>query len=61
VHPDADISGQDVDLDECPEFFGHVYVYHSAVATFHAPSDLAGRYGMHKERIHAIPLWYGAP
>jgi hypothetical protein len=60
-HPDADISGQNIDLDECPEFLGHVYVYHSAVATFHAPSDLAGRYGMHKERIHAIPSWHGTP
>jgi hypothetical protein len=59
-YPDADISGQNVDLDKCPEFLGHVYVYHSAVATFYAPSDLAGRYGMHKEQIHATPLWHGA-
>ena len=57
-NPNADISGRDMDLDQCPEFSGHaVYVYHSAVASYHAPSDLSGIHGMHRERICAVPSW----
>ncbi|EED77280.1 predicted protein, partial [Postia placenta Mad-698-R] len=37
-------------------------VFHSAVATFYAPSDLSGRGGMKRERIRATPSWRsGAP
>jgi hypothetical protein len=36
-----------------------VYIYHSAVATFFAPSDISGMRGMRRERIHACPSWRG--
>ena len=51
-----------VNLDQCPDI-SHcaIYLYHSAVATFYAPSDLSGRHGMHRERIHAVPSWRNGP
>ncbi|KAF9497935.1 hypothetical protein BDN71DRAFT_1481481 [Pleurotus eryngii] len=36
-----------------------INVYHSAVSTFYAPSDLSGTKGMHLERIRATPRWQG--
>ncbi|KAE9388500.1 hypothetical protein BT96DRAFT_836169, partial [Gymnopus androsaceus JB14] len=36
-------------------------VFHSAVAMYYAPSDNAGIRGMHRERIHCNPSWYGHP
>lgn len=57
--PDADVSGSHVDLDECPEIRGRVYIYHSACATFYAPSDQSGIGGMCRERIRATPSWHG--
>jgi len=46
----------------CPQFTGHaVYAYHSAVATFHAPSDLSGIHGMRRERIRAVLSWRHGP
>ncbi|KAL1675203.1 hypothetical protein EV122DRAFT_292873 [Schizophyllum commune] len=38
-----------------------IYVHHSAVARFYAPSDLCGPGGMHRERIRSTPSWYGLP
>jgi hypothetical protein len=32
-------------------------VFHSAVATFYAPSDDCGVRGMHRERIRSTPSW----
>jgi hypothetical protein len=36
-------------------------IYHSAVATFFAPSDLSGVSGMRRERIRALPSWRNGP
>ncbi|KAN0103962.1 hypothetical protein V8E52_011458 [Russula decolorans] len=36
-------------------------VYHSAIATFFAPSDLSGIGGMRSERIRALPSWRNGP
>lgn len=36
-------------------------IYHSAIATFFAPSDLSGVGGMRRERIRAIPSWRNGP
>ncbi|KAF8804198.1 hypothetical protein BYT27DRAFT_7302293 [Phlegmacium glaucopus] len=36
-----------------------IYVYHSAVAHFYAPSDPSGLRGMHHERIRSTPTWRG--
>ncbi|KAL6305520.1 hypothetical protein BKA93DRAFT_816905 [Sparassis latifolia] len=45
----------------CPHL-DRLHVYHSAVATFYAPSDLSGVSGMHREWIRATSSWkLGAP
>ncbi|KAI5992692.1 hypothetical protein EDD15DRAFT_2167831 [Pisolithus albus] len=38
-----------------------VSVFHSAVATFYAPSDLSGLGGMHSECIRSTPCWRKGP
>ena len=44
-----------------PTFFGMITIYPSAVATFHAPSDLSGIGGMRRERIRAVKSWRKGP
>ena len=44
---------------ELPEFSSKISVFHSAVASFYAPSDLCGAGGMYRERIRANPRWKG--
>ena len=62
LHLDAEISGQDIDLQECPQIDGYfIRVFHSAVATFYAPSDISGIHGMHRERIYSTPSWRQGP
>ena len=56
-YPDSEIPGSDVNLNLCPRFSGTVSVYHSAVATYYAPSDVSGVGGMYRERIRATPAW----
>jgi len=54
-HPDAvDIPGAIYPLYE-----GSIHVYHSAIATYYAPSDLCGTGGLHHERIRAVPSFRG--
>ena len=48
-------------IDEYPQFDGEIKVYHSAVATFFAPSDLCGAGGMRRERIRSTPSFHGHP
>ena len=60
VHPDSPVSPNDVALNECPQFYGRISVFHSAVARFYAPSDLSGAGGMYRERIYSTPIWRGA-
>ena len=36
-------------------------MYHSAIAQFHAPSDLCGAGGMYRERIRSNPSWHKGP
>jgi hypothetical protein len=59
LYPDADLCGMDVPLDACPEVSSslQVKVFHSASATYYAPSDLSGIGGMHREWIRATPSW----
>ncbi|KAI0038131.1 hypothetical protein FA95DRAFT_1665594 [Auriscalpium vulgare] len=57
IYPDADVSADNVALDDCPDFTGQVRVYHSAVASFYAPSDMCGAGGMRRERIRSHPNW----
>lgn len=56
-YPDAPLPGDEVDLNICPTFSGNIHVFHSAVATFYAPSDRSGIGGMHRQRIRAMPSW----
>jgi len=59
LNPDAEIPGDRADLHVCPVFHGKVRVFHSASATFCAPSDQSGVGGMHHEIIRATPSWQG--
>ena len=58
-NPNAEISPDDIPLDQCPEFTGRISVYHSAVACFFAPSNYCGIGGMYQERIRSNPNWHG--
>jgi hypothetical protein len=46
---------------DLPTFYGKVTIYPSAVATFHAPSDISGIGGMRREHIHAVKSWRKGP
>ncbi|KAF9232868.1 hypothetical protein BU15DRAFT_90553 [Melanogaster broomeanus] len=56
-HPDGPQSSTDMLLREMPVYRGRLDVFHSAVATFFAPSDPSGTGGMHCEHIRANPSW----
>lgn len=62
-NPDSEIYGMDVDLDACPRVHDtmRIRVYHSASTLYHAPSDLSGIGGMHREYIRSTPSWKGGP
>ncbi|KAJ6563088.1 hypothetical protein DFH09DRAFT_1247611 [Mycena vulgaris] len=49
---DSDDSSASLDLSDYP-----ISVYHSAIATFYAPSDPRGIRGMRRERIRSTPTW----
>ncbi|KIJ98505.1 hypothetical protein K443DRAFT_9104 [Laccaria amethystina LaAM-08-1] len=55
-HPDRQVPSR---LEDLPLFEGNIKVYHSAVAVFYSPSDTCGPHGMHHERIHSSPSFYG--
>ena len=44
-------------LTEPLDFDPNVNIYTSAMAIYHAPSDICGIHGMAKEHIHATPKW----
>ncbi|KAG2005024.1 hypothetical protein CC2G_003523 [Coprinopsis cinerea AmutBmut pab1-1] len=45
-------------INEYIHFQGNIFVYHSAVARFYAPSDACGVGGMHRQVIRSNPSWY---
>jgi hypothetical protein len=55
-HPQAVQAPENLSLYE---FLGHIHVYHSATATFYAPSDLCGSGGLCRETIRSIPYFWG--
>ncbi|KAF5383865.1 hypothetical protein D9615_003635 [Tricholomella constricta] len=59
LNDDNNISSNTVSLDNCPPISSIIKVYHSAVATFYAPSDDSGLRGMRRERIRSTPSWHG--
>jgi hypothetical protein len=48
------LSPHEIALSDCT-----VSVFHSAIATFFAPSDPSGMHGMRRERIRSTPSWRG--
>ena len=63
LYPDAEVCGMDALIDTCPALPPdlRINIYHSASATYYAPSDLSGIGGMHREYIKATPSWKGKP
>lgn len=55
LHPDM----TSVAPNTLPPFNSRVSVHPSALAFFHAPSDLCGTEGISSERIRAVPSWQG--
>ena len=53
----------DAPIEQCPNISPSLClkVFHLAIATFYAPSDLSGIGGMHRERIRATPTWQNGP
>jgi len=61
LYPNSDISFEDALKNLYLEINGKIHVCNSAVATFRAPSDISGVYGMRREHIRAISSWRGGP
>ncbi|KII89352.1 hypothetical protein PLICRDRAFT_109924 [Plicaturopsis crispa FD-325 SS-3] len=59
LNPDVEHPPEGVHLSSCPDFAGRVHVFHSAYATFYAPSDPSGVGGMRREVIRSTPSWRG--
>lgn len=57
-HPDSD---SDTSHPPLPTFHNKITLFPSAVATFHAPSDIFGTGGMRRERIRAVKSWRKGP
>jgi hypothetical protein len=57
LYPNAPLNGDEVDIAICPKFDSNIHVFHSALATFYAPSDPSGIGGMYRQRIRATPSW----
>ena len=63
LYPHATLSASQVNITRCPilgESF-KIRVFHSAMATYYAPSDDSGIGGMHRSRIRAAPSWRMGP
>jgi hypothetical protein len=58
-NPNSNIFGMDIELNACPQVSStlRIDVYHSASTLYHAPSDLSGIGGMHREYIRATLSW----
>ncbi len=61
LRQEDDLTANEIDIEQCPQITSKVYVHHSAVACFYAPSDISGIRGMRRERIRSTPSWYGYP
>ncbi|KAJ7182268.1 hypothetical protein C8R43DRAFT_1083515 [Mycena crocata] len=59
LQPDSRSDNTDTDIDVDPsDITSHpISVFHSAIATFYAPSDPSGIRGMRRERIRSTPSW----
>jgi len=50
-----------VAIKDCPQFEGEIKGYHTAVATFYAPSDLCGAGRMKCKLMWSTPDFHGKP
>jgi hypothetical protein len=57
LFPSANLPAESVPPHQLPEILCPISVHHSAVATFYAPSDPSGLYGMYRERIRCTSQW----
>ena len=49
------------DIANLPQFYEKITIHTTAIATFHAPSNLSGIGGMKCECIHAVAHWQKCP
>ena len=61
LYPDSELSFLEALEASCLEIDGKIRIFNSAIATFCAPSDTSGIYGMRREHIRATPSWQGGP
>ncbi|KAG1869607.1 hypothetical protein F4604DRAFT_2019614 [Suillus subluteus] len=57
-HYSEDPNPPEFDPATAQVFLGNLTIFNSAAASFHAPSDLSGMGGMHREHIRATPSWH---
>ncbi|EDR03636.1 uncharacterized protein LACBIDRAFT_331347 [Laccaria bicolor S238N-H82] len=57
LHTNDGTSSANVPLQQCPHPSSKISVFHSAVATFYAPSDKSSIRGMRTEHIRSTPSW----
>ena len=55
-HPDQQVPAN---IEDLPLFEGEIKVYHSAGATYYAPSDSCGAGGLRRKRIRSTPSFHG--
>ncbi|KAH7905684.1 hypothetical protein BJ138DRAFT_1138203 [Hygrophoropsis aurantiaca] len=58
IHPEDPRSASEIALSKLPCLEDKISVFHSAGATFYAPSDPSGIGGMKREHIRTTPLWH---
>ena len=60
-HPDNPFPTRDQDISLSTIFNDKISVFHSATATYYAPSDHSSIFGMHKQCIWSTPIWRQGP
>ncbi|KAL0946795.1 hypothetical protein HGRIS_012968 [Hohenbuehelia grisea] len=58
LHPESPYEAEALPVHALPIVRGTISVFHSALATFYAPSDKSGHRGMYRERIRSNPNWH---
>ena len=61
LYPNSAISPDDILENSLPMIDDKIHVFNSAIATFHAPSDISGISGMRREHIRATTSWRKGP
>ncbi|KAJ8080890.1 hypothetical protein PM082_017725 [Marasmius tenuissimus] len=60
LHPENTMPNDNALNEQFKFFDSPIFVYLSAIARYHSPSDPCGSGGMHSERIRANPNWLGS-